>query len=161
MKGVNKFIDTITLMSHLLTSLPVSGSDTRHLATSLVTNREDDVCSHDLKSERASSRCQEDDDDDDEDAEEEEDDEEEDRGADVDDISSAFSLRLYDRDEGLRSPVSGFQSSSAGQYSIEALLANIQGLIKMAAENARHREQQTRMEKGEPCIHCKLYTMLY
>ena len=36
-----------------------------------------------------------------------------------------------------------------GLSSVETLLLNIQGLLKVAAENARHREQQNNYEKGE------------
>ena len=35
-----------------------------------------------------------------------------------------------------------------GYSSIETLLMNIQGLLKVAAENARHQERKTGMEKG-------------
>ena len=36
-----------------------------------------------------------------------------------------------------------------GYSSIETLLMNIQGLLKVAAENARHQERKTGMEKGK------------
>ena len=37
---------------------------------------------------------------------------------------------------------------AAGISSIDNLLMNIQGLLKVAMENARHHEQQTNYEKG-------------
>lgn len=39
-------------------------------------------------------------------------------------------------------------TENSGISSVETLLMNIQGLLKVAAENARHREQQTNFEKG-------------
>ena len=39
-------------------------------------------------------------------------------------------------------------TSLEGFSSIETLLMNIQGLLKVAAENARHQERKTGMEKG-------------
>ena len=40
-------------------------------------------------------------------------------------------------------------TSLEGFSSIETLLMNIQGLLKVAAENARHQERKTGMEKGQ------------
>lgn len=37
---------------------------------------------------------------------------------------------------------------NTGISSVETLLTNIQGLLKVAAENARHRERQINFEKG-------------
>lgn len=39
-------------------------------------------------------------------------------------------------------------TSLEGYSSIETLLMNIQGLLKVAAENARHQERKTGLEKG-------------
>ena len=47
-------------------------------------------------------------------------------------------------------------SEAPGISSVETLLMNIQGLLKVAAENARHREQQIHLEKGKCrfcCVH--------
>ena len=41
------------------------------------------------------------------------------------------------------------QPLAMGRYSVETLLANIQGLMKIAVENARQRERQARIEKGQ------------
>ena len=47
-------------------------------------------------------------------------------------------------------------SSSADLSSVEALLVNIQGLVKMAAEKARLQEQQINFEKGN-CFRMHLF----
>jgi len=36
------------------------------------------------------------------------------------------------------------------QYSVETLLANVQALLKLAMDSARHREQQARIKAGGP-----------
>ena len=43
-------------------------------------------------------------------------------------------------------------SDSSAISSVETLLMNIQGLLKVAAENARHRERQINYEKGKPSL---------
>ena len=40
-------------------------------------------------------------------------------------------------------------SDASAISSVETLLMNIQGLLKVAAENARHRERQINYEKGK------------
>ena len=50
---------------------------------------------------------------------------------------------------------------TSGLSSIETLLMNIQGLIKVAVENSRHREQQVNFEKGEKVYFmCEVVCML-
>ena len=39
-------------------------------------------------------------------------------------------------------------TENSGISSVETLLMNIQGLLKVAADNARHRDQQINFEKG-------------
>lgn len=105
----------------------------------------DDACCHDNKLGRSSNV---DDKEDEEEEEEEDDDEEEkaDEGAEVDDdVSSAFSMPLIGPAESRGS----VDRQMTEQYSIDALLANIQELLRMAAENARHREHQSMVEKGK------------
>ena len=48
-------------------------------------------------------------------------------------------------------PAQLLNPETSGLSSIETLLMNIQGLIKVAVENARHREQQVNFEKGKLC----------
>lgn len=113
-------------------------------------NNEDGECQHGVKSDKSSVNDNVDEE------EEEEADEEDDDDVEVDDdITSAFTMRLIGRDES-RGSVDRLLPM-AEQYSVDALLVNIQGLIKMAAENARHRERQAIIEKGKRNILTSLW----
>lgn len=103
----------------------------------------DDACCHDKL---GRSRNVDDKEEEEEEEEQEDEEEEADEGAEVDDdVSSAFSMPLIGPDES-RSSV---DRPMAEQYSIDGLFANIQELLRMAAENARHREHQSMVEKGK------------
>ena len=54
-------------------------------------------------------------------------------------------------------PPSIDNSSLEGYSSIETLLMNIQGLLKVAAENARHQERKTGVEKGRRSLSIAMY----
>lgn len=104
-------------------------------------NNEDSECQHDVRSDKSSVIDNVDEEEEEEAEEEDDDDVEVD-----DDITSAFTMRLIGRDES-RGSIDRLLPL-AEQHSVDALLVNIQGLIKMAAENARHRERQAMIEKG-------------
>jgi hypothetical protein len=68
-------------------------------------------------------------------------------------LAGSDSLNASDLEDKV-TPVSSFQTQiQNGEIpnisSIETLLLNIQGLLKVAAENARHHERQLSIEKSE------------
>ncbi|XP_022236712.1 dachshund homolog 1-like isoform X3 [Limulus polyphemus] len=61
------------------------------------------------------------------------------------DVSSRDHFSQYD----FIIPVASGFPSGPGESSIETLLRNIQGLLKVAADNARHQDRQVNLEKAE------------
>jgi len=43
------------------------------------------------------------------------------------------------------------------QYSVETLLANVQALLKLAMDSARHREQQANIKAGQYSVETTLF----
>lgn len=65
--------------------------------------------------------------------------------ANTDRLTSSQQQLAYPAMMGDMGPLQGQTASS-----IETLLRNIQGLLKVAADNARHQERQISLEKGKP-----------
>ncbi|XP_076351857.1 dachshund homolog 1-like isoform X2 [Tachypleus tridentatus] len=78
-----------------------------------------------------------------------EDDERERDYSDSADVSSTANTDRLTSNHGLPFQNDGNATMGQAVFSIETLLRNIQGLLKMAADNARHQERQLNLEKVE------------
>lgn len=76
--------------------------------------------------------------------------------ANTDRLTSSQQQLAYPAMMGDMGPLPGQTASS-----IETLLRNIQGLVKVAADNARHQERQISLEKGNLLISYEPYIELY